>query len=295
MMKIAVTGASGFIGKHVINALENENVEIIAISRSINNLISSSYNIKKIEMNISKPNSLDYDHMDHPDVLIHLAWGGLPNYSSLHHFEEELPHQYYFLKNLINSGLRKIIISGTCLEYGMQFGELQEYDETSPITPYGLAKDMLRRELEFLQEKIPFSLIWTRIFYTYGNEQSKNSIFSQLKETVNKGEKTFNMSGGEQIRDYLPIREIAKKIVFLALCEEANGIYNICSGKPISIRKLVEEWIMKNNWEILLNLGYYPYVDYEPMAFWGSPNRLNKLLHDYRKIEITQYQSPKNY
>ncbi len=46
------------------------------------------------------------------------------------------------------------------------------------------------------------------------------------------------------------------------------GAINICSGNPISVRKLVEHWLNENAWKIELNLGYYPYPDYEPMAFW---------------------------
>ena len=55
---------------------------------------------------------------------------------------------------------------------------------------------------------------------------------------------------------------------------------NICSGAPISIRRLVEEWIKNNNWDIELNLGYYPYPDYEPMSFWGDKSYLLKLVKD---------------
>jgi len=47
------------------------------------------------------------------------------------------------------------------------------------------------------------------------------------------------------------------------------GIVNICSGKPKSVRSLVEQWVSENDWNIQLELGYYPYPDYEPMEFWG--------------------------
>jgi dTDP-6-deoxy-L-talose 4-dehydrogenase (NAD+) len=57
-----------------------------------------------------------------------------------------------------------------------------------------------------------------------------------------------------------------------------NGIVNVCSGQPISVRKLVEGWIKENGWSIDLYLGRYPYPEYEPMAFWGNPDKLNRCL-----------------
>lgn len=160
----------------------------------------------------------------------------------------------------------------------MQSGELTENLMPLPCTPYGHAKDALRRQLEFLQEKHPFALTWTRLFYIYGEGQGESPLLSQLKEAVTHGKSVFNMSGGEQLRDYLPVTEVATILVDLALRQKNIGVVNVCSGKPISILNLVKKWLKENGWTIDLNLGYYPYPDYEPMAFWGSRLRLNTIL-----------------
>jgi dTDP-6-deoxy-L-talose 4-dehydrogenase (NAD+) len=194
----------------------------------------------------------------------------------LHHFEEELPAHYRFLKALVEAGLKNLLVTGTCSEYGMQSGPLSENMETQPVNPYGFAKDTLRRQLEYLQRVIPFSLTWTRLFYLYGEGQAENSLLPQLKRAVERGDRVFNMSGGEQLRDYLPISEVAKYIVSLAMTRCDNGVVNVCSGQPISVRKLVEGWIRENGWSIDLSLGQYPYPDYEPMAFWGDQNKMNR-------------------
>ena len=60
------------------------------------------------------------------------------------------------------------------------------------------------------------------------------------------------MSGGEQIRDFLPVDVVASKIVDYSLNLKGSNIINICSGQPISIRRLVENWIKQNNWDIKL-------------------------------------------
>ena len=83
------------------------------------------------------------------------------------------------------------------------------------------------------------------------------------------------MSGGEQLRDYLPIEDIVEQLADLHESSRC-GTYNICSGKPISVRRLVEKRVKESGSNIKLNLGYYPYPDYEPMEFWGIRDFMEK-------------------
>lgn len=273
-MKIAVTGATGFIGRHVHQELARHDVEAIAITRHAATLPGAS----QVQLDIQAASSDAYDLIGRPDALIHLAWGGLPNYRSLHHFEQELPAQYRFLRNLIAAGLKNLVVVGTCFEYGMQSGPLSEDLPARPVNPYGYAKDSLRRQLEYLRAAHPFNLTWARLFYLHGEGQATSSLLPLLRQAVARGDKAFNMSGGEQLRDYLPVTAVARSLVALALKQANSGVVNLCSGQPISVRKLVEGWIKENNWSIELNLGHYPYPDYEPLAFWGVTEKLTSLI-----------------
>lgn len=281
-MRVAVTGATGFIGRHVLAELEHCQVEIFAVTRDATRLQNVPAGVRVVKMDIALPGAECFAQMGYPDVLIHLAWNGLPNYKSLHHFESELPRHYLFLKMLIEAGLPSLLVTGTCFEYGMQSGALSEEVKPCPNNPYGYAKDALRQHLEFLKSVKPFHLAWGRLFYMYGEGQPGSSLYSKLKDAVLRGDTVFDMSGGEQLRDYLPVTEVARGIVRLALSGSDIGTVNICAGKPISVRRLVEQWLMENNWEMQLNLGYYPYPDYEPMAFWGDATKLQKILRSNR-------------
>ena len=277
-MKIAITGATGFIGRHVVAEMEQRSMSPILMVQPSGEIPAPLSKHVAVLIDLRDPPANAFDLLGRPDTLIHLAWAGLPNYKSLHHFEEELPAQYRFLKGLVASGLKNLVVTGTCFEYGMQSGPLGEDLETRPSNPYGFAKDTLRCQLEYLRQAHPFNLTWARLFYLYGEGQAENSLLPQLKRAVERGDQVFNMSGGEQLRDYLPVTEVAKYLVALAVTDQNHGIVNIGSGKPISVRKQVEDWIKENGWFIDLNLGYYPYPDYEPMAFWGNRKRLDQCL-----------------
>ena len=284
-MKVLVVGSTGFIGSHIMdNLLRKKDINIIATTRNIEKAKKFSwFNDKKvniIEFDISQTNSDVYDRLQRPDIMIHLAWDGLPDYKNINHIEQNLYKNYFFLRDMISGGLKDLTITGTCFEYGLKNGCLSEEIKTDPVTSYAIAKDSLRRFLQELQKTKKFNLIWSRLFYVYGNGQSPKSLLSQLNAAINNKEKIFNMSGGEQLRDYLPIEKLAEYIVKIALQNKITGIINCCSGKPISIRNLIENYIKGRNANIRLNFGYYPYPDYEPMAFWGDNSKLLKIINN---------------
>lgn len=275
-MKILVTGATGFIGNYVVEELLKYEHKIIATSIEHSQQIYFNWieKVDYIQADLNEDEKNWFAFFNEPDQIIHLAWEGLPNYNELFHIERNLPRNCCFLKNIIENGLKGVVVIGTCFEYGMQSGALSEDMETKPDNPYALAKDTLRKFLEQLQKKIDFELKWVRLFYMYGKGQSPNSILSQLDKALQNGETSFNMSGGEQLRDYLPVEKVAEHIVKIAMQSKVKGIINCCSGRPISIRRHVENYMAKKQKNIQLNLGYYPYPDYEPMAFWGDNRKL---------------------
>lgn len=200
--------------------------------------------------------------------LIHLAWQGLPNYKSLFHLEDNLPFSYRFIKSLVLNGIQQALITGTCFEYGLQSGPISATTRTQPNNPYAAAKDCLHQHLGFLAKEHPFCLQWARLFYMYGKGQSPNSILSQLDAAIDRNDAVFNMSGGEQLRDYLPVEAVARQLFDLYESHQ-SGAFNICSGNPISIRRLVKERLEERGSTMKTNPGHFPYPDYEPMAFWG--------------------------
>jgi len=86
------------------------------------------------------------------------------------------------------------------------------------------------------------------------------------------------MSSGEQLRDYSPVETVAENIVKISLQNKVQGIINNGSGQPISIRRLVEDYLKRTGKTIELNLGCYPYTTYEPHAFWACRKKLESII-----------------
>lgn len=282
-MKVLVTGATGFIGNYVIKELLRRDIHVIATSRAESIATQQNWfnQVQFIEHDIycRTPENL-FQKFNKPDALIHLAWGELSNFKSQNHINTELPSHLLFLENLVKNGLTNLTCVGTCLEYGMQEGCLEEAMICNPIIAYPSAKNMLRIKIENLKLIHNFSFKWIRLFYMYGKGQSKNSILSLLENAIIRGEKSFNMSLGDQLRDYLPVETVSNKIIECALQIKIQGIINCSSNNPISIKSLVLNYLKENNSNINLNLGYYPYPDYEPKNFWGSDEKFKLLIHD---------------
>jgi dTDP-6-deoxy-L-talose 4-dehydrogenase (NAD+) len=281
MKKILVTGATGFIGNYVVSILADQH-EVIATGAHESKARNRSWyqQVQFIPFNLADYDAAtDYfNYFQEPEHVIHLAWEGLPNYQAAFHVDTNLPRHYQFLYNLVKNGAKDLTITGTCLEYGMQEGALTETMPVFPGNPYAIAKNSLRNSLEELQQHYSFSMKWLRLFYLYGPGQHPQSLVSQLDAAIKSGQETFDMSGGEQVRDFLPVEKGAEYIVKTALQADITGIINCSSNKPVTVKKFVEEYLFNHAAPMKLNTGVYPYPTYEPMRFWGDNAKLKRIL-----------------
>lgn len=276
---VLVTGATGFVGRHLVAALLARGMTVRAVARRLEVARQMPWfdSVEFIQADVHA-DDLDVTALTAGiDTLAHLAWPGLPNYQALVHFERTLPADYRFIKNVVAEGVGQVMVTGTCFEYGLQSGPLSEQTAARPNTPYGLAKHTLRLFLEALQREQPFTLQWARLFYLHGSGQNPNSLLASLDRAIDAGDTSFNMSAGDQLRDYLAIEDAAGWLARLLAQPGLNGVINCCSGQPVSVRALVEQRLRQRHSSIALNLGHYAYSAHEPMAFWGVNERLRQL------------------
>lgn len=275
-MRVAVTGASGFVGRHLLAALARHPVDVVAASRQpVRDLARG---IEWVELDISRPGRSPFAQLGRPDVLFHLAWDGLPNYGTDRHVEVEFPRQRGFLDTCLDEGLGRLAVTGTCLEYGLREGRQCEDHAPAPTTRYAEAKDLLHRHLLARRDDGSFGLGWFRLFYLLGPGQSPGSLMPQLEQALRAGQEEFDMSPGDQIRDFTPIEFAADALARIGLCHVNPGVVNICTGLGTTVLDLVERRIAELGASIRLNRGVYPYPAHEPRQAWGDTRRMNQLL-----------------
>jgi dTDP-6-deoxy-L-talose 4-dehydrogenase (NAD+) len=278
-MKIAVLGGGGYIGSRICNELLNSGHEVVCIARNIKQKmkhVTRHYELVKYDISQEELNINLFNYFKEPDIVIDAAWENLDDYSNVLHVNRTLESHYAMIENLVTNGLTRLTVLGTCAEYGLQEGELFEDMETAPFTNYAKAKDLYRKKVFALRKKENLKVQWPRLFYFYGLDQPRNAIFSQLLASTQELNKEFNMSCGEQIRDYLHIDQVVKYICKISTYPEEIGLINICSGNSIMLKNTVREWIEEYSLDVKINLCYYDYPSYEPFSFWGSTNKLLK-------------------
>jgi nucleoside-diphosphate-sugar epimerase len=278
-MKVLVTGATGGLGLLVVEKLLKMGHTVITTSRNTEKAKAASFfnQVTHKPYEISSSSNLEnlFEYFEQPEALIHLAWEKLNDYKNQEHLSSILTGHKQFLNNLINNGLKDLTVVGTCYEYGLIEGELEESMQANPTMPYPQAKNLLRLYLEEYKKEREFSLKWLRVFYVFGEIKERKNLYTHLVSAITNKDKIFNMSGGEQVRDFLSPDQIAGTITDVAQQHEVVGVINCCSGQPVKLKEFVQDFLNKNNYQLTLNLGFYPYPDYEPMNTWGSIKKLN--------------------
>jgi nucleoside-diphosphate-sugar epimerase len=285
MKTIFITGATGFLGRNLLKGISEKYKDstIIALVRNLESGKKiGNFNCEIIEEDVCNPH-YRYN-IPKNSQLIHCAWDSLRNTDDLIHIEKYFQIHHDFLKNFIELGLENILVTGTCFEYGLSRGPVFSYSKTYPVSPYALAKDKLHKSLRTLQKKVFFNLIWTRIFYLYGKDQHRDCIYPQFLKALNENQEYFNMTSGDQVLDYIHVDLAVCQII--SLLESKDGIFNICSGNPISVKNFLEKISSASNKKIKLNLGYYKQRENESSYIWGGDPLIGANSTFYQKNDF---------
>lgn len=275
MKKVLVTGAGGYIGRHIVTSLLDKGANVIAVDFNIDKIDERAE--RKVVDIFSGDEDL-YEKLGKPDVCLHMAWkDGFVHGSDAH--IEMLSSHYSFIKYMVEKGTKQIAVMGTMHEVGYYEGEINADTPCNPISLYGIAKDALRRSLMLLADREKFTLQWLRAYYIYGDDKYSNSIFAKIVAAAEEGKKTFPLNSGKNKYDFISVDDLADQISSCVMQREVEGIINCCSGKPVSLGEMVESFIKEHNFDIELQYGVFPDRPYDSPAIWGNSDKINKVMN----------------
>lgn len=269
-----MTGANGYIGKHVVKELLDTGCDVIACDLESDN-IDNRATIRCAS--IFKENIDAYKEFGEPEVLIHLAWESGFEHNSKNHMELLSSH-VKFLTSMMEGGVKSISVMGSMHEVGYWEGKIDESTPCNPLNNYGISKNALREWILLNSKKTNIKVKWLRAFYIYGDNENGCSIFSKITKAVNDGKKYFPFTLGKNRYDFISIDDLSKQIVAASLQNNYDGIINVCSGTAKTLREQVEWFIKENNYDIKLEYGAFPNRAYDSPCIYGDPQIINKIM-----------------
>jgi len=279
-MKVFLTGITGFVGAQVARVLVGANHDVLGLIRrdsSLWRLEGITDKIQFVEGDFYAIDSYQQALVEwKPDACIHLAWYAEPGkylHSPLN--LSALTASLSLLQKLIDIGCGQIVMAGTCAEYDTERGFLTEEGPTKPSTIYAATKLSMALIGQQMANAAGVNFVWGRLFYMYGPYEDERRVIPALIRALLAG-RQFPASAGEQVRDYLHVEDVANALILLTE-KQVNGIYNIASGRPISIRQLMENIGEITGRSDLIKFGDIAYRVWDPMFICGDNQRLRSL------------------
>jgi nucleoside-diphosphate-sugar epimerase len=273
-MKLFITGASGFIGSHLMNQAFISGHTVVAPIR--NPRRKSRIPLLQEPVWIEKPmEALTPSDMEGCDVLIHLA-AHTPNtpYDNLAnclHYNLTIPLQVF--ENAKKAGINHYIVAGTCFEYGRSGERYNFIPVDAPLEPTSsYAASKAASSIAFKQWAIEHnqSLAICRIFHVFGEGELNKRLWPSLRFSAHNGD-NLPMTLGEQVRDFISAEAVAKEFLWQAKNLQRNtqsiDTMNIGSGKPQTILQFCEHWWSKWGAKGVLLPGALPYRTGEVMRY----------------------------
>ena len=274
MSKVLVTGANGFIGKHVVHALLDSGESVIASDIYTEDM---DPRVTLCKAALFSGDEDIYTQVGSPDVCIHLAWrNGFMHNAPTH--MDELSDHLMFCKNMMAGGLPILSVMGTMHEVGYWEGAIDENTPCNPQTQYGIAKNAMRQSLQISVKDTGCTLHWLRLYYIVSDDVEGSNIFARILQTARAGKHEFPFTSGKNLYDFIDIDEMSRLIVLASLQKEISGITNVCTGKPVSLADCTERFIREHALSIKLVYGQYPDRAYDSPGVWGNASKIERII-----------------
>ena len=273
MKRVLLTGATGFIGRHCLPSLLAKGYDVHAVSSNAPRETLPGVSWHQTDL-LNAEQAAELVAGVRPTHLLHFAWYVAPgkfwtSSENLRWVQASLS----LLNAFASSGGERVVMAGSCTEYDWEYGYCSE--ERTPLVPstlYGSCKHALQTMLDAFARQTGISAAWGRIFFLYGPHEHPARLVSSVIGSLLKDEPA-RCSPGDQIRDFLHVRDVAD--AFVALLEaDVTGPVNIGSGRPVAVKEIVQKIAGRIGRPELACLGALP----------AAPNESPLVVADVRRL-----------
>jgi nucleoside-diphosphate-sugar epimerase len=263
-----LTGATGFVGRHTLDALAQAGHDVHAVARRRGPALTGvTWHEADLLAGCEVVGEVE------PEILVHLAWyAEHGKFWSSPENVRWVEASLALLRAFAAAGGRRAVLAGTCAEYEWSREVYPEDAIKRPATLYGAAKHGLHTIATAFAEEAGLSLAWGRLFFLYGPYEAPERFIPSLVRHLLADEPT-PMTAGTQRRDFLHAADAGA--AFAALTESnVTGSVNVASGRAVILRELAQQIAQRVGRGELLQIGALPMPMGESPALVADVSRL---------------------
>lgn len=241
--RILVTGATGFVGRHICRVLAEGGHNVLALTRATDLPLAmrgGPGSVMAVQGDcLARDGLQDILTVHRPDVIIHGAW--TTEHGAFWHDPQNLDWvraSLLLLQQAQAAGVSRFLGVGTCVEYGETVTGLCHETSTpmQPHTLYGISKHAAHQVMGSYAKAHGLSFAWGRLFHVTGAGEPMNKLLSYMTRTFAAGEVPVLNKPDAQL-DLIDVQDCGHALAALAL-SNCGGPVNIASGQAMTIGAL---------------------------------------------------------
>jgi GDP-6-deoxy-D-talose 4-dehydrogenase len=270
---VLITGTSGFSGPYVADAFSSRGYKVIRwVSPGDRSDEGEAIEITDSSAVLAALADARPDYVVHLAAISHVVHGDDRAYYAVNLFGTT---------NLLDACARvgtakKVIIASSANVYGVGAGaELDESVCPRPVNHYGCSKLAMEHMAWTFASQLP--LIIVRPFNYTGAGQDERFLVPKLVAHFRKGSQEIELGNIEVSRDFSDVRDVAQAYVALAECGATSEVVNVCSGRAVSIREIINHLEVIAGYSIQVRVAQALVRGTDIPVLMGNNSRLSKL------------------
>lgn len=288
---VLVTGATGFIGSHLVRRLVAIGARVTSLAWEKNQTRRSSLSIAEHNVDLRDAAAVwAVVQTVRPTLVFHLAAIGVTEFEidPITAVQVNVEGTLNLLTALKDTDYHRFLFVGTSHEYGNNASPFHEDQSPAPANVYAASKSAAWLFCKMYHRAQSYPVVAVRPFGVYGPEQQPPAFLPALIQAALRGH-DFSMTHGEQLRDLVYVQDVIEGMLCAATTPNIEGqVFNLCSGRGISLAELAQRVMALMGNPIHVNLGALPYRPGQIWRMIGDNSRAKETLGWQPRVSLDE-------